>query len=193
MGSRGVPPGRADSGALLGGSFGASLGGAFWGILEMPGCLQLIAGIRILVRFQTGLGPFGGFPRELVSGLFGSTSVSRQKIHIRPLDFFHCVPFVNGIAPARFLGHPGVPPPGREGRAEGRAWQTKQSPRTFRERSANFRTLFGGSWKCLDVFIKNGSVHRGMDGTLQYHHPVFKILKHCLNIPHMPGGVWVRR
>ena len=41
--------------------------------------------------------------------------------------------------------------------------------------------------------IKNDSVHWGMDGALQYHRPVFKILKHCLNIQHMPGGVWVRR
>ena len=41
--------------------------------------------------------------------------------------------------------------------------------------------------------IKNGSVHRGMDGTLQHHHPVFKILKHCMNIPHMPEGLCVRR
>ena len=65
----GVPLGlgravRAMLGLFLGSLFRASLGGSFWGVLEMRGCLQKIARISHFVRFQTRVGPLGGVLHE---------------------------------------------------------------------------------------------------------------------------------
>ena len=60
------------------------------------------------------------------------------KIHIRPLDFFFCVPSVKSIAPDHFFGHHGVPPRKHVGAAQSTCFLSPPLPRAPQTRKNRY-------------------------------------------------------